>query len=250
MFKKTLLTAALAVAAGNAQASVVNQTDTIQTPGPTLIISEIVDATLPGGLPKYVELTNTGSSSVDLSLYSIGNFNNGGTTLGGGASTVLSGMLAAGGSYVISYENGDSPGVGTFYDTYGVDPDNFDLGAFVNGDDAIALFHGAATDDGSDATLVDVFGIIGTDGSGQDWEYTDGYAFRNSDVFNPSAVFDPSQWFFGGANSLETGDDATELALILDRTTPGEHTVVPVPAAVWLFGSALLGLAGFRRARA
>lgn len=235
MLKKTLLTASLAVAAANAQAA--------------LFISEVVDATLPGGLPKYVELTNAGGSAVDLSLYSIGNFNNGDTLLGGGASTILSGMLAAGASYVISYEFSDSPGVGTFFDTYGVDPDNFDLGAFVNGDDAIALFQGAATGDGSDATLTDVFGAIGTDGSGEVWEYTDGYAYRNSDVLSPSAVFDPSQWFFGGANSLETGDDVTELALILEKTTPGEHAVVPVPAAVWLFGSALLGLAGFRRAR-
>lgn len=63
-----------------------------------LIISEVVDATLPGGLPKYVELTNTGMSTIDLSSYSIGNYNNGGTDLGGGASTVLSGMLAPGDS--------------------------------------------------------------------------------------------------------------------------------------------------------
>ena len=75
-----------------------------------LIISEVVDATLPGGLPKFVELTNTGTTDIDLSQYSIGNYNNGGTTLGGGASTVLSGTLVAGDSYVISYENGDAPG--------------------------------------------------------------------------------------------------------------------------------------------
>ena len=90
--------------------------------GDVLIISEVVDATLPGGLPKFVELTNTGATTIDLSGYSIGNYSNGGLTLGGTSSTVLSGMLAPCESYVISYENSDAPGVGLFFDTYGFDP--------------------------------------------------------------------------------------------------------------------------------
>ena len=237
MFNKLLIGSALTLSCMNANAA--------------LIISEIVDATLPGGQPKYVELTNTGLSSIDLSAYSIGNFNNGGTVLGGGASTLLSGSLAAGDSYVITYENGDGPGVGTFFDTYGFDADNFDLGSFINGDDVIGLFLGAATGDGSDATLVDVYGVLGVDGSGEDWEYTDGYAFRNADINTPSATFDLSQWTFSGANGLETGDDAEELALILANTTPGTHefTAVPVPAAVWLMGSGLMALMGIGRKR-
>ncbi len=193
----------------------------VGTGSPALIISEIVDATLPGGLPKFVELTNVGTEVIDLSQYSIGNFSNGGTTLGGGASTLLSGNLAPGDSYVISYENGDSPGSGAFFDTYGFDPDNFDLGSFINGDDVVALFLGLATGDGTDATLVDVYGIIGTDGTGQPWEYTDGYAYRNTGVIAPNSTFTLSEWIVGGANSLETGDDATELPLILANTTPG-----------------------------
>ena len=197
-----------------------------------LIISEVVDATLPGGLPKFVELTNCGSSSVDLSQYSIGNFNNGSTTLGGGASTVLSGSLAAGDSYVISYENSDSAGVGTFFDTYGIDPDNFDLGSFINGNDALALYLGAATGDGSDATLVDVYGVVGQDGAGQIWEYTDGFSVRNEGAFMANSTFTDTEWTIGGVNSLETGDDVTELPLIQNSTTPGTHACgLPVPAS-------------------
>lgn len=192
---------------------------------PIVIISEVVDATLPGGLPKFVELTNCGDVPANLGLFSIGNFNNGGTNLGGGASVVLSGILAPGESYVVSYENNDSAGVGTFFDTYGFDPDNFDLGAFINGDDVMALFLGPATGDGSDAPLVDVYGVIGTDGTGEAWEYTDGHSTRLPG-FGPNAVFDPAEWDFGGADSLETGDDVTEMALILAETTPGTHTCV------------------------
>ncbi|MEM8508392.1 MAG: ExeM/NucH family extracellular endonuclease [Bacteroidota bacterium] len=192
-----------------------------QTTTPSLIISEIVDATLPQGLPKYVELTNIGSDPIDLSQYAIGNFSNGGTTLGGGASTLLSGTLAPGDSYVISYENSDSAATGTFFDTYDFDPDNFDLGSFINGDDVVALFLGQATGDGTDATLIDVYGVIGVDGTSQPWEYTDGYAYRNTDVTAPNSTFTLAEWTIGGANSLETGDDTTELALILAATTPG-----------------------------
>lgn len=212
-----------------------------------LIISEIVDAPLPGGLPKFVELTNTGTMTVDLSAYSIGNFSNGGSTLGGGSSTLLSGSLAPGDSYVISYEGSDSPGVGTFFDTYGFDPDNFDLGTFINGDDVVALFQGAATGDGSDATLIDLYGVVGTDGTGEAWEYTDSYAVRNPDVLAGTATFDAAQWTIPGANGLETGDDTEELALILANTTPGTHSTIPEPSALLLSGLALLGLARRRR---
>lgn len=246
MFKKALALASLTALAANASAG-------------GLIISEVVDATLPGGLPKFVELTNTSDSSIDLSLYSIGNFNNGGLTLGGGASTVLSGSLSAGDSYVISYENGDSPGVGLFFDTYGFDPDNFDLGSFYNGDDVIVLFQGPATGDGSDATIVDVYGEIGVDGTGTAWEYTDSYAYRNDSVTDPSATFNASEWTIPGPDGLETGDDVTEEALILAETSPGTHTfsapepetvAVPVPfaaIAATMFGIAGIGFAGMRR---
>ena len=219
-----------------------------------LIISEVVDATLPGGLPKWVELTNCGDTTVDLANYSIGNFNNGGTTLGGGASTVLSGMLAPGDSYIISYESSDSPGVGIFFDVYGFDPDNFDLGAFTNGDDVLALFVGPATGDGSDATLHDVYGVIGVDGTGEAWEYTDGYSYRLPGSM-PTAVFDPAQWFFGGANSLEDpgGDDLVEMQLILDNTNPGVHDCgsmgVPAVGAIGLLVTGAVLLFGVSRRR-
>ena len=220
----------------------------------TLMITEIVDATLPGGLPKFVELKNVGNTTLDMSDFSIGNYNNGATTLGGGASALLSGSLAPGGVYVVSYENSDSSGVGIFYDTYGFDPDNFDLGAFINGDDAVAIFaadgsgtDGVATGDGSDATMIDVYGVIGTDGTSEAWEYTDGYAFRNPTVMVPNSTFTPSEWTFGGANALETGDDVEELALILANTTPGSHAMIPEPASIMLLFAGLLGIATMRR---
>lgn len=204
--------------------------------GQGLIISEVVDATLPGGLPKYVELTNCGNDPVDLSGFSIGNINNGATTMGFDA-LVLSGILAPGDSYVISYESGDSPGVGVFFDTYGFDPDNFSQGSFINGDDVLVLFAGAGLagdpGDGTGTPVQDVYGVVGVDGTGESWEYTDGYSFRNPGA-TTGATFNESEWTIGGANSLEDpgGDDAIELALILSLTTPGTHDcgLAAVPA--------------------
>ncbi|MHC4317684.1 MAG: lamin tail domain-containing protein [Planctomycetota bacterium] len=182
-----------------------------------------MDATLPYGLPKWVELTNCGYTTLDMSEYSIGNYNNGSTNLGGGASSVLAGLLDPGDSYIVAYEYPPDPPPSVFEDTYGFVPDFF-IGPFFNGDDVIALFLGPATGDGSDATLLDVYGVIGVDGSGEVWEYTDGYSYRYGGA-SQTATFDPSEWFFGGKNSLEDpgGDDAVELELILTFTDPGTH---------------------------
>jgi len=208
---KTLLASAAALAlAGTANAD--------------LLITEVVDATLPGGLPKFVELTNTGGTAVDLSLYSFGNMNNGGTNLGGGAASVLTGMLAAGASYTLAYEaDPGGPGLSSFSTTYGFEPDFYMGGAFVNGNDALLLYLGAALGDGLNATLVDVYGVVGVDGSGQTWEYTDSYAIRCNSTAN-NGTFVESDWVIPGANTLEGscgGDDVCELANILAETTPG-----------------------------
>jgi hypothetical protein len=214
-----------------------------------LMITELVDGTLPGGLPKFVELLNVGSESLDLGDYSIGNYNNGSTDLGGDASTVLSGSLGAGELHLIAYEFAPDPEeTSTFEDVYGFAPDLF-IGPFINGDDVIALFDGPATGDGSDANIVDIYGVIGVDGTGTNWEYTDGYSFRKSTVLSPNTTFTESEWTFGGANSLETGDDEEELALILALTTPGTHEIVPEPSTAVLFLLALIAAPAALRLR-
>ena len=191
-----------------------------------LLITEVVDGTLTGGLPKWVEITNTDASgSIDLSLYSFGNFNNGGTTLGGGAASQLTGTLAAGASYIIAYEADNGPGASSYFGVYGSDPDFYMGGAFTNGDDVLALYLGLATGDGSNATLVDVYGVIGVDGTGTNWEYTDSYAYRCGDLAN-GGVFDAGDWTVPGPDALEAGcggDDTCETQNLLNLTTPGSH---------------------------
>ena len=221
-----------------------------------VIISEIVDGTLTGGQPKFVELTNCGADPVDLSAYSIGNFNNGGSELGGGASAALAGELVAGASLVIAYEAPPADGAESAFEAAFGDPPGMFIGPFINGDDVLVLFEGLATGDGSDATMVDVYGNIGVDGSDTSWEYTDSYVVRRPGSV-PSSTFDETEWMIAGANALEGADDVEELQNLLDRTTPGAHVceggVAPtVPAAsTWALGALALMLvfAGMRLCR-
>jgi hypothetical protein len=127
---------------------------------------------------------------------------------------------------VISYENGDEPGLSVFFDVYGFDADNLEPGSFINGDDVLVLFigQGLAGDpgDGSVAPVQDKYGVVGVDGTGEVWEYADGYAYRLPGAA-PSVDFNPDDWFFGGADSLQGDDEEQSLQLILDLTDPGVH---------------------------
>jgi hypothetical protein len=213
-----------------------------------LIISEVVDGSRTGGLPKFVELTNVSDSAIpDLSAYSIANANNGATTLGGGASTQLPAVpLAAGDSYVIAYEA--SPFT-TFVDTYGFAPDFGAGGAFINGDDVILLFQGPAVDAGFPWTNIeDSFGDLGVDGTATAWEYMDSWARRNpSENQSKGGEFVVSAYTYGAVNSLDGVDDADAKAKLLALTNPGTHAFAGkgVPAApAWalaLIGTMLAG---------
>ena len=65
----------------------------------------------------------------------------------------------------------------------------------INGDDAIELFLG--TD------VVDVFGTVGMSGTGQPWEYTDGWAYRVDETGQDGSTFVLANWSFSGINALD-----------------------------------------------
>ncbi len=207
-----------------------------------LIISEVVDATLSGGNPKYVEITNTGVTDFTFTGGGIVNQSNDSTDLNIDVS-LLGVTILAGQSYVIqSSANG---GQAIFESTYGFAADLYTPAFFSNGDDRYILAD--ADDGGGVATnLVDIHGQIDTDGTGTAWEYLDSYAYRlPTAITGNGGVFAIGEWFHAGVNALETGDDATELVLIQQNTTPGTHNYVPEPASLALIS--LGGLAMLRR---
>jgi hypothetical protein len=189
-----------------------------------VILQEIVDGTV-SSQPKWVELANTGTDCVFLGDYELCNYNNGATTPSG-CSDLADVFLAPGASYVFAYESASntacSPIMTCFEVVYGFAPDQ-NGGASINGDDAVALRHDAT------GVVVDVYGVIGEDGTGQVWEYTDGYSARKTPT--ASAVFVAADWTFGGVNSLEDpGGDPVEIGLLQTLTLPG--TYAPCTPAV------------------
>jgi len=193
------------------------------TAGADLIVQEIVDGTI-SSQPKWVEIVNTGTQCAFLGDYELCNYNNGSTTPSG-CSDLNDVFLAPGASYVFAYEPAGNtacaPNMTCFEYVYGFPPDQ-NGGASINGDDAVALRHEPT------AALVDVYGVIGEDGTGTIWEYTDGYSVRTTT--SASAVFLPLEWTFGGPNSLEDpGGDPVELILMQTLTSPGTYVPCTPP---------------------
>jgi hypothetical protein len=177
------------------------------------MITEIVDGTLVGGLPKWVEIYNPSSTtSVDLSGYEIVNYNNGNLTKSG--FSALSGILAPHGFFIVSYE---AVATTNYQTVYGTAPDFVTGYAAFNGNDCIALQVADGTGTGA---IVDVYGVIGVDGIGQAWEYTDSHAERCASA--AAATFNPSEWTFFGPNALEDNvcGDPCEVTLLQNNTFP------------------------------
>ncbi|MEM8501908.1 MAG: ExeM/NucH family extracellular endonuclease [Cyanobacteria bacterium P01_D01_bin.1] len=153
-----------------------------------LIITGVVDGSLSGGVPKAIEFYVV-NDICDLSAYGFGSANNGGGS--DGQEYTFSGSARAG-DYL--YVSSESIGFTSFF---GFEPTDTASAANINGDDAIELF--------KDGEVIDVFGDVAVDGSGEPWDYGDGWAYRVSQTAADGS-FDINQWRFSGPDAL--GDEA------------------------------------------
>lgn len=153
-----------------------------------LIIAGIADGPLPGGWPKVVEFYAI-EAIADLSVYGFGSASNGGGT-DGVEYTFPAVALAAGQHYYVST---DSAAFNVFFGfaANAIEP----LASNNNGDDAVELF--------LNGVVVDVFGLIDVDGTGQNWEYLDGWAYRNTGSMPNYGVFDITDWTFSGIDVFD-----------------------------------------------
>ncbi len=191
-------------------------------PGP--VITEVVSGPLAGDQPQWIELQNQSAAPMDLSDFTLGVFEDGSPLLSGATSSAFSSaILAPGQIFVLALESASNTDcdpmsmITCFELVYGFAPDAYDAPR-VDGNDAIALFRGTATGDASDAPLVDLYGEIGVDGSGETWEYADSYALRNT-VY-PSPDFGPQEWALPNPGVLDA-DMGSDAARVLALTGPG-----------------------------
>lgn len=174
----------------------------------TLVISAAYDGPLSGGTPKGVELFAM-YDIPDLSIYGIGSANNGGGTDGEEFSFPAVAVTAGTHIYVAS----EAPQFTSFF---GFAPDYTTTAMSINGDDAIELF--------KNGQVVDVFGDINTDGTGEAWEYLDGWAYRVDGTGADGTNFNINNWTFSGPNALDgeaNNGTATTPVPIGTFTTPG-----------------------------
>lgn len=154
-----------------------------------IIITGVIDGPYSGGYPKAVEVyaTTDIAAGAGYGLYREANSNTDGGTL----DFTFEDALVAGEYYWIANDGGFE-----FESFFGFTADYYDGSVQGNGDDRYLIKQGDV--------IVDVFGELGVDGSGTAWEYTDGWAYRQSTSSGPNfGNFDASNWDFSGPNALD-----------------------------------------------
>lgn len=175
--------------------------------GQDLIITGTFDGPLTGGVPKGIEIYVI-NNIADLSIYGVGSANNGDGS-DGEEFTFPADAATAGDFIYLASEDIE------FANFFGFAP-NYTSGAMsINGDDAIELFMNGG--------VVDIFGDINVDGTGEPWEYLDGWAYRVDGTGPDGSTFVLANWTFSGINAFD------------DQTTNGTSpTPFPVGAYTYI----------------
>ncbi|MGW9684322.1 DUF5689 domain-containing protein [Flagellimonas sp. 2504JD1-5] len=158
-----------------------------------ILISELADPDNNSGA-RFVELFNSASEPLDLNKWTLRRYTNDKTEV---SSTIdLSGFIVEAQSTLVI-----SPNAAEFELVYGFPPDmgvSTNSPADSNGDDNLELVDPFGT-------VIDVFGIVGEDGSGTNHEFEDGRAIRRFEIIKGNPVYTFSEWTILN----DTGDSGT-----------------------------------------
>ncbi len=166
----------------------------------SIFFSELADPNN-NSAARFIELYNSGDTNVNLNGWQIKRFTNANTT-----STVsidLSGFSIGSNQTFVIASNAIE-----FENVYGFAP-NLASGtgspADSNGDDNLQLID-------PNGIIIDVFGVIGEDGSGTNHEFEDGRALRNASVTQGNPIYNFTEWFLwndtGGGGTTNLPQDA------------------------------------------
>ncbi len=162
-----------------------------------LFISEIADPNN-NTRGRYVELFNSGTSDLDLAGWKIIRYTNGGTTPSA-EEHILVGTIIANSTFVIGKVSDPTTTTDDFESIFGFAPDQAadphsdgTTNKVVtpidsNGDDQILLI-------APDGSTMDIFGVIGEDGTGTAHEFEDGKAVRLTAITQSNPIWDAAEW--------------------------------------------------------
>jgi len=156
-------------------------------PTNTLVLTGIYDGPISGN-PKGIELMAL-ANIADLSKFGISSITNGaGTSAGNIEYNFPADAVTAGTVIFLSTES-------TNFNSFFGQATTYTSGVVgINGDDSIELYE--------NGVIIDTFGDVDTDGTGQAWDYTDGWAYRVSDT-GPDGGFIIGNWTFSGADMFD-----------------------------------------------
>ncbi|NEW80092.1 MAG: lamin tail domain-containing protein [Gelidibacter sp.] len=145
---------------------------------PKIMITEVADPNNKASA-RFVELYNAGNGEVNLTGWKLNKYLNGATTVSASPLALTGIVIPAGGFAIIAANDykiafDDIPNIETTYIS-------------GNGDDVYELVDNTGT-------RIDIFGVIGEDGNGTNWEYLDGRARRNISISAPNPLFTVSEW--------------------------------------------------------
>ncbi len=171
----------------------------------SIFISELADPNNNAGA-RFVELYNVDDEPLDLNGWTLRRYTNANTEI---SSTIdLTGNIIEARSTLLISPNGAE-----FELVYGFLPEiavSTNSPADSNGDDNLELVDPFGT-------VIDVFGVIGEDGSGTNHEFEDGRAFRNLEVVQASSIYTFSEWTIFN----DTGGNGT---INMPQNAPGDFT--------------------------
>ena len=204
------------------------------------VLTMISDGDCSGGTPKVVEVFADGT--VDFSLYSLEIQSNGNTTWGSAQNLGGLGIVTNQFAYIYG-----TSGASSFASEYpSVSSLTIAAGGAVNfnGDDRIRIIEDAT------GNVIDQFGEEGVDGSGQAWEYKDGFAKRLT-LTTPNGTFNEAHWEYnksalntlgvcqGGSEPFETiiglGSFEPEPSIICEDTY-GTDVQTACDSYTWIDG--------------
>jgi hypothetical protein len=170
-----------------------------------VFISELADPDN-NASARFVELYNADTEPLDLNGWTLNRYTNANTEVS--SSIDLSGTSITGESALVISPNADE-----FELVYGFAPDlavGTNSPADSNGDDNLELVDPFGT-------VIDIFGVIGEDGSGTNHEFEDGRALRNSEISEGNPTYTFSEWTIFN----DTGDAGT---VNLPQNAPQDFT--------------------------